>query len=131
MESFPQIDNPQAFLKEYEKRLSYHDWKKVEPLIHEAAVFIFTEGTFRGKEAASEAFTRTFTLIEEEVYRITHVNWTAESETVAACEYVFEWSGIVGGERSSGTGRGSSVLVKDEKGWQLILEHLGPPPTQA
>lgn len=119
------ITSPRDFIAEYERMLSTHSWDKVEPLIHEAAVFIFTEGTFRGKEEASMAFTKTFTLIEDETYRIREVNWTAEGESVAACEYVFEWSGIVGGKETSGGGRGSSVLLKTEEGWQLVLEHLG------
>jgi hypothetical protein len=40
----------------------------------------------------------------------------------------FNWSGIINDKPASGSGRGSSVIVRHEDKWQLLVEHLGPKP---
>ena len=114
------------FLKEYEKRLALQSWEKVENLIHEDAVFIFSDGTYRGKDEIKKVFTRNFNTIKEENYIIKNVEWITQSEEMALCIYEFGWKGIINEKEESGGGRGASVLIKSEKGWQIILEHLGP-----
>lgn len=113
-------------LKEYERRLGYHSWDAVADLIHEDAVFIFSEGTFRGKEEIAQAFKQTFATIQDEHYTVRNVDWLVVSETIAVCIYEFRWSGTIDGQPASGGGRGTSVLCRTTDGWEIIHEHLGP-----
>ena len=121
------FNTPEETLQAYEQRLSRQSWDLVKDLIHEDAVFIFTESTFRGKEEIRQAFEKTFDLIKEEKYWLTNLNWVARTESMVSCEYLFNWEGIIHGNPSSGGGRGSSVLIRTENGWKIIQEHLGPP----
>ncbi len=126
-EPFSNFNMPEDALHAYEQRLSHQSWELIEDLIHEDAVFIFTESTFRGKEEIRQAFEKTFDLIKEEKYWITDLNWVAKTDAMASCEYTFNWEGIIHGNPSSGGGRGSCVLIRTENGWKIIQEHLGPP----
>ncbi|HEX6384718.1 MAG TPA: nuclear transport factor 2 family protein, partial [Anaerolineae bacterium] len=94
-------------------------------LIHEEAVFIFSEGTFRGKAEIAQAFEKTFQSIQNEKYRIRDPEWLVITDDVAACIYEFRWQGIVNGQEMSGGGRGTTILQKTNKGWQIVHEHLG------
>jgi ketosteroid isomerase-like protein len=101
----------------------------VAPLIHEDACFIFSEGTYFGKAAIERAIRTTFDLIQGEHYAIRDVVWTYVHDDSAACTYRFEWSGLVDEQPASGTGRGTTVVIRDGVRWQIIHEHLGPPAT--
>jgi ketosteroid isomerase-like protein len=114
------------FLREYERKLGRHSWEAVADLIHDDAVFIFSDGTFRGKQQIAGAFRRTFATIQNEEYTIRDVHWIVEADHVAACIYEFGWSGVVDGRRASGGGRGTTILVKTPAGWRIVHEHLGP-----
>lgn len=118
---------PEVTLQAYEQRLSHQSWDLVKDLIHDDAVFIFTESTFRGKEEIQKAFEKTFDLIKEEKFWLTNLNWVAKTDSMVSCDYIFNWEGIINGKPSSGGGRGSSVLIRTENGWKIIQEHLGPP----
>ena len=122
---------PEQFLQEYERRLGQHQWSAVADLIHGEAVFIFSEGAFRGKAEIGRAFTRTFDTIKNEQYRITDLEWLIVTDDVAACIYNFHWQGIVSGQEMSGGGRGTTILHKTGAGWQIIHEHLSSNPTAA
>jgi hypothetical protein len=63
-------------------------------------------------------------VIAGEDYRITDVRWLASSSDAAACVYTYTWSGMIGGERRSGSGRGTNVLTRAESGWRIVHEHL-------
>ena len=115
------------FIAAYEQALATQNWQEVAPLIHERCVATFSEGTYVGKAAVESAFRRTFSLIEDEKYRIDQVHWVLERPNTAAMVFRFQWSGLVDGQPASGAGRGTSVLVKQEGRWQLLCEHLGPP----
>ncbi len=43
-----------------------------------------------------------------------------------SCLYDFNWQGIIEGEKCSGGGRGTSVLILEDGQWKIITEHLGP-----
>jgi ketosteroid isomerase-like protein len=116
--------DPKKFLEDYERRLGEHSWRAVSDLIHDEAVFIFTEGTYRGKSEIREAFTRTFRTIQDEQYNISDVEWLAITSEFATCIYNFHWQGIVNGQAMSRGGRGTTVLQMTEKGWQMVHEHL-------
>ncbi|OBR46977.1 YybH family protein [Paraburkholderia tropica] len=121
--------NHQRLLAAYKDALATQRWDVVAPLIHEDACFIFSEGSYFGKAAIEGAIRATFDLIRSEHYAIKNVVWTYIHDDSAACAYEFEWSGLIEGQTASGTGRGTTVLVRVEDRWQIIHEHLGPSAT--
>ncbi|MEM6885456.1 MAG: nuclear transport factor 2 family protein [Verrucomicrobiota bacterium] len=123
-------NTPESLIKDYEAALASQQWERVAPLIDENAVFIFRDGTFRGIEAIADKFSSNFALIEDETYSISNLNWLSRTETTAACEYEFNWTGIILGKACSGGGRGSCVLEKKGGNWRILLEHLGPSPSE-
>ena len=120
------MKSPQEFISAYEKALATQSWEQVAPLIHEDCVAIFSEGTYTGKAEVESAFRRTFSLIKDEKYWISDIHWVQETENTAILIYIFSWSGIIDGMPASGSGRGTSILIKQYGKWQLICEHLGP-----
>jgi len=117
---------PEEFLKSYESALATQDWGSVSPLIHENACVTFSSGhVFRGKNAVQGAFEKNFALIQDEHYSISDVYWVKKNGDFAVCLYTFHWSGLIHGEPSSGSGRGTSILVKKGGKWFLLAEYLG------
>lgn len=125
------IMNHQTALNAYVEKLNTHSWRQIAPHVSEDAVFIFTEGTFIGHEAAKAAFEKTFALIQNEQFSLHNVAWTAVSGEIAVCHYEFRWKGIIGGQESAGGGRGTSILRKVVGRWLIVHEHLGPYPRQS
>ena len=119
-----------TLLAAYKDALATHRWEAVAPLIHEDACFIFSEGTYFGKAEIEGAIRATFDLIQGERYVIKDLVWTYVHDDNAACTYGFEWSGLIEGQPASGTGRGTTVVVRVGDGWQIIQEHLGPSATR-
>jgi len=42
------------------------------------------------------------------------------------CIYTFGWQGMINGKPVSGSGRGTTMIVKENGKWSLLTEHLGP-----
>lgn len=120
--------NHKTALTAYVEALNTHAWDRIAPHVAEDAVFIFTEDTFVGKEAAKASFEKTFKLIENEVFSLHDIQWTAVTDDVAACHYEFRWKGLISGRESSGGGRGTTILRKVDDRWLVAHEHLGPYP---
>jgi ketosteroid isomerase-like protein len=118
-----------TLLAAYKDALATRRWETVAPLIHEDACFIFSEGTYFGKAAIEAAIRATFDLIVSEHYAINDVVWIYVHDNSATCTYGFEWSGLIEGQPASGTGRGTTVVVRTGDRWQIIHEHLGPSAT--
>ncbi|MDN3612539.1 nuclear transport factor 2 family protein [Vibrio ostreicida] len=114
------------FIKAYELALASQDWNELSPLVHDDCVVTFSEGTHKGKEQVEAAFRKTFALIKDETYKISHIYCAIESDSVAVFSFNFDWSGVIDGKIESGGGRGTSTIVRSDKQWQLISEHLGP-----
>jgi len=111
-------------LKDYEKANNSHDWTQVEPFVHPDASYFFTDGTFIGIEAVKQAVTDTFAHIQDETYSVSDIEWVVSDEYVAVCRYSFHWKGIVDGNETEGSGRGTNVWKKTDGKWQIIHEHL-------
>ncbi|NNE10522.1 MAG: nuclear transport factor 2 family protein [Gemmatimonadetes bacterium] len=120
---------PEDFILAYESALATQDWSKVAPLIHEDACVTFSNGSVhRGKSEVKAAFEKNFAAIRSESYHVENVDWIRRTDEVAVYRFDFVWSGTIGGKLANGAGRGTSVLVNENAGWQLIVEHLGPAP---
>jgi len=122
------IMNHETSLRAYVEKLNTHSWEQIAPCVTEDAVFIFTEDTFVGKAAAKAAFEKTFKLIENEVFSLHDIAWTAVTDDVATCRYEFRWKGLISGQEASGGGRGTSILRKVDGRWLIAHEHLVPYP---
>lgn len=114
----------EEFLRQYEAATNTHDFTNVAPLIHQDALYRFTDGDFAGIEAIQKAFEDTWARIQDETYSISDLKVVSIDSHSASVSYTFHWAGMVDGQSKSGTGRGTNVLVKNEKGLQCIYEHL-------
>ena len=122
--------NPEDFIRAYEQALGTQDWRQVDPLVHEDACVSFSNGTVhKGKPAVKLAFERNFSSIKDETYTMTNVHWVMKTDETAVYLFDFHWSGIINDQPASGGGRGTSVLIKQDGKWELLVEHLGPGPS--
>lgn len=122
--------NPEEYIKNYEQALATQDWSQVEPLIHEDACVTFSNGAVhKGRVEVRKAFEKNFSLIKDETYFITNVHWVLRSLETAIYLFDFNWNGIINDQPASGSGRGTSVLIKENDKWKLLVEHLGPKPS--
>lgn len=119
--------NPKDFITKYENALASQDWEMVEPLIHPDCTVTFSDGSVHKKRAEVEkAFRRNFGLIKGEKYSISNVHWIIKTDDFAVFAFSFDWSGVINGKKLSGSGRGTSSLVRKDGMWLLVSEHLGP-----
>ena len=119
--------SPEEFIRVYEQALATQDWINVEPLVHENACVTFSNGTVhKGKSAVRKAFEGNFSIIKDETYSISNVHWVIKDTETAVYLFEFNWSGLINDQPASGSGRGTSVLIKESDKWQLLVEHLGP-----
>jgi ketosteroid isomerase-like protein len=126
-EQVSEAGTPEGFLEAYQRALSTQDWEAVAPLVHQDCTVVFSSGTFVGFDEVESAFRRNFELIDDERYTISNLQWLDRSVDRAVALYDFVWEGLIGGAPASGGGRGTAVLARGEGGWQLLVEHLGPP----
>ncbi|MGI9280352.1 MAG: DUF4440 domain-containing protein [Endozoicomonas sp.] len=122
--------SPQDFIKSYESALASQNWNHIAPLLHTDICVTFSDGTYKGIEAVKSVFIRNFSAIKDEDYRISRIHWAHIADQSAVCLYEFQWEGLIHGEKCSGGGRGTSVLVREKDQWLLVSEHLGPYPSQ-
>jgi ketosteroid isomerase-like protein len=119
--------NPEEFIRAYEQTLATQDWKHVEPLVHNNVCVTFSNGAVhKGKSEVRKAFENNFSQIKDEEYSITNVYWVIKGAETAVYLFDFSWSGLINEKQASGSGRGTSVLIKESDKWQLLVEHLGP-----
>ncbi|SEG68227.1 protein of unknown function [Actinacidiphila yanglinensis] len=112
------------FIRAYEQATNSHDITRLVPLIAPEAVYWFSDGSHRGREAVLRAIADTFATIRDETYRIDDLEWIVHSDDHAVCRYRFTWTGAVDGRPRSGSGRGTNVLVNNAGTWQMLHEHL-------
>jgi len=120
---------PDDFVRRYEAALTSQRWGALGPLVHDEVCVTFSTGAVhKGKPAVRRAFEANFAAIGDEAYDISNIHWVLRSGTFAVYLFDFRWSGRIDGQPAQGSGRGSSVLVRDEGDWKLLVEHLGRGP---
>ncbi|GAB4275691.1 MAG: hypothetical protein Kow0029_17090 [Candidatus Rifleibacteriota bacterium] len=118
----------QETIKLYEAALEKQSWDEVKDFFHENCTVVFAEATYYGKEQVSGAIKKTFSLIKDESFVLSNINWTIVRENFASCTFNFEWSGTINGKRFTNPGRGTAVWVLENGSWQIVNEHFGPMP---
>jgi len=108
----------------YERATNTHDITQLVALIAPDAVYWFSDGSHRGREAILSAIAETFATIHDEIYEISDLEWIAHSNDYAVCRYRFAWTGSIDGQPRSGSGRGTNVLINVAGTWQMLHEHL-------
>lgn len=115
-----------TFIKAYEEALASQDWKQVEPLLSDEVSVSFSNGSVHiGKDAVQKAFEHNFANIKSEKYSMQNIVWLKKAQNFAVYLFEFSWTGIINNKPASGSGIGTSVLVKEEGKWKLLSEHLG------
>jgi ketosteroid isomerase-like protein len=113
-----------AFMADYERANNDRDIGRVMAAVADDATYWFSDGTHRGVDEISAAIERTFATIQDETYEIYDLEWVVTSSDSAVCRYRFAWTGVVDGERRSGSGRGTNVVICRGDVWQIVHEHL-------
>lgn len=117
--------HPEAFVKSYENALRSQNWENIAPLISSQVTVTFSNGTVHHGAEVRKAFQNNFEKIKNEDYRMDQLTWLIKEETHAVYLFEFNWSGFVNGQLISGNGIGTSVIINEGNGWQLLTEHLG------
>ncbi len=113
-----------SLLEKYEKQINTHDFNEVIDLISADAIFWFSSGSHEGVAAIKAAFEKTWALIQEETYWLSDIRWVSESSESASCVYTFHWKGKISGTAREGSGRGTTLLQKQDGVWKIVHEHL-------
>lgn len=117
---------PEEFIELYTTALGSQKWKNVDPLISENAIVTFSNGSVHiGKDNVREAFEKNFRMIKNESYSMDNIFWLKKEETFAVYVFEFNWSGYMDQKLISGSGIGTSVIIRESERWQLLTEHLG------
>lgn len=117
---------PENFIINYQSALASQDWLVVSPLIMAEASVTFSDGSVHsGKIAIQAAYERNFNAIKSEKYSILNVSWLRKEKDFAVYQFDFEWSGFFHDELVSGSGIGTSVIIRTQEKWMLLTEHLG------
>lgn len=87
------------FIRTYEQATNSHDITQLVPLIAPDAVYWFSDGSHRGREAILSAIAKTFATIRDEIYQIDDLEWIAHSDDHAVCRYRFTWTGTIDSQR--------------------------------
>lgn len=119
----------EKFIKTYESALATQDWAMVEPLIADKASVTFSNGTVHvGKAKIQAAFEHNFSMIKSEKYSIDNIVWLTKKAEYAVYLFEYNWAGIINNTSVSGSGIGTSVIIKEAGKWKLLTEHLGRKP---
>ncbi|MFN8287543.1 MAG: nuclear transport factor 2 family protein [Chitinophagales bacterium] len=118
---------PEEFIERYKTALATQQWQQVAPLICSDACVTFSTGAVhKGIAAIEQAYRHNFSVIKNEEYKVSDVEWLHKEVDIAVYVFLFEWKGLIGGKPASGAGRGTCVIRKEADGWKLLAEHLGP-----
>lgn len=124
-------EGPEDVLRRIERATNAKDFDEVARHLDSAAVYWFTDGSFRGLVAIREAFERTWRTIQDEAYTLSDIRWVIRTDTAAVCVYNFRSQGTVDGRPFDARGRGTNVLHLCEGAWKVVHEHLSRAPADA
>jgi ketosteroid isomerase-like protein len=101
------------------------DLESAVSLLVDDVVFFYSNGsTVFGTHAFASLMTSSWSRISDYEYSTMDSIWIVQGNAAASVIYSFAWSGIAGGNRISGGGRGTRVLSNDGSGWRIAHEHL-------
>lgn len=112
----------------YRTLINRHDFDLLaDQVMTEDAVFVFSNLRHEGIEAIRKNFNQTWSVIPDEVYRMTDVVWLFSSSDHAACTFRYAYAGTqANGQRLSGGGQGINIFRLTPRGWRLCFEQLTP-----
>jgi ketosteroid isomerase-like protein len=112
-------------LQQYIEATNTHDFNNVKKVLHENAIFWFTDKTCTTMQEIQKYFENAWDTIKKKFILQTMYHWLTVDKNSATCTYTYHYEGYHNGEFVSGSGRATNVFVKNEKGeWKLIHEHL-------
>ncbi len=118
------MSSTKELFEQYSTDINKHNFDLIEPLLSENCRFWFSNGTHEGIKETRKAFEKTWSLIKDEVYTISEIDWIAEGERSATCTYTYTWKGLINGFLKEGKGRGTSCFKKIGEQWRIVYEHL-------
>jgi ketosteroid isomerase-like protein len=117
--------SPQTCTAEFTAALVRRDMAAALALLTDDVVFFYSNGSaIVGKDAFAALMTANWKVLSDYEYSTAESIWVAHSESAACVIYSFAWSGVAGGAKVGGSGRGTRVLSKDGAGWRIAHEHL-------
>ena len=122
----PDVDSAEAAFERYKAEINTHDFDRLaDDVIADDAVFVFSDATHRGIDAARGAFNRTWSIIPDEVYTMEQAEWLARDANTAVVAFRYGYKGTMkDGKPLAGGGHGTNVYKRTAKGWRLAYEHL-------
>lgn len=112
-------------LEQYIKATNTHHFNNVCKILHEDAVYWFSDKTCTTSSEIQSYFENAWNLIKEEVYSAEDIKWMTIDESSATCIYTYRYEGYYNGEFVTGSGRATNIFTKTDDGeWKLIHEHL-------
>ncbi len=121
------VGEVETFCHRFENLAAAEDFSLVAHMVHEKAVFRFTDGDFVGRMEVQRAFEDTWSQgadVVDEKYYLSDLQVLSTDYDTATVTYTYNWEG----KRSDGTfritGRGTRVIVRVEGELQIMHEHL-------
>lgn len=112
-------------LDQYIGATNTHDFNNVRKVLHEQAIFWFSNKTCTTTSEIQSYFDNAWNLIKEEVYSAEDVKWITVDEGSATCIYTYRYEGYYNEEFITGSGRATNIFIRADDGeWKLIHEHL-------
>jgi ketosteroid isomerase-like protein len=116
---------PTEYKRELVRRMRAKDLEGTLELIADDAVYFWSNGSAMfGKPAIAVGLKANFDGIQNDTYDVSDITWLVESDEVAVCVFMFQWTGEIDGTRAEGRGRGASVLRRIDGEWRTVHEHL-------
>ena len=113
------------FIKQYELAANSRDFSKVSELIHPNAIFIFPDGKYIGRETIRSAFEKTWSLENSgDDFNLSDIKILCADTESATITFQYHWTVLIDDQPHKITGRGTSVIVKNNTKLQIIHEHL-------
>ncbi|TQR17950.1 YybH family protein [Psychrobacillus soli] len=112
-------------LEQYISATNTHDFNNVSKILHEDAIYWFSDKNCTTNSEIQRYFENAWNLIKEEVYSAEDIKWMTKDEKSATCIYAYRYEGYYKGEFVKGSGRATNIFTKEDNGeWKLIHEHL-------